>query len=57
MVINTVTLEAFETVRSFCKEGDKDYEIVEIQVSRQHSLSGYHMLKPDNPVKIISIKK
>lgn len=57
IVVNTVTLEAFETVRDFCIAGDMDYEIVEIQVLRQYSLSGYHMLKPDNPVKIISVKR
>ncbi len=57
MVINTVTLEAFENARSFCMCEAGEFDFVEIQVSRQHSLSGYHMLKPDNPVSIFTVKK
>ncbi|MBN2419878.1 MAG: precorrin-6Y C5,15-methyltransferase (decarboxylating) subunit CbiT, partial [Deltaproteobacteria bacterium] len=57
MVINTVTIEAFEAARSFCVSEAKDYDFVEIQVSRQHDLAVYHMLKPDNPVTIFTVKK
>lgn len=57
MVINTVTLEAFDAARSFCMSEAKEFDFVEIQVSRQHSLSGYHMLKPENPVTIFTVKK
>jgi precorrin-6Y C5,15-methyltransferase (decarboxylating) len=57
MVINTVTMEAFETARSFCMSEAKEFELIELQVSKQHSFSGYHMLKPDNPVSIFTVKK
>lgn len=57
MVINTVTLEAFETARSFCMSESGEFDLIELQVSRQHSFAGYHMLKPDNPVSIFTVKK
>ncbi len=57
MVINTVTLEAFETARSFCMSEAREFDIIEMHVSRQHSLSGYHMLKPENSVTIFTVKK
>ncbi len=57
MVINTVTMEAFETARSFCMSESVKFELIELQVSKQHSFSGYHMLKPDNPVSIFTVKK
>ena len=57
MVINTVTLEAFEAARSFCMSEANEYDFVEINVSRQHSLAGYHILKPENPVSIFTVNK
>jgi precorrin-6B methylase 2 len=57
MVINTVTLEAFEHARSFCISEAIDFELIQLQVSRQHAFSGYHMLKPDNPVSIFTVNK
>jgi len=57
MVINTVTLEAFENARRFCITKEIDFELIQIQVSRQHPFSGHHMLKPDNPVSIFTVKK
>ncbi|MBN1904206.1 MAG: precorrin-6y C5,15-methyltransferase (decarboxylating) subunit CbiE [Deltaproteobacteria bacterium] len=57
MVINTVTLESFEHARRFCASEAKEFELIQLQVSRQHAFSEYHMLKSDNPVSIFTVKK
>lgn len=57
MVINTVTFEAIEAAKSFCMSETRDFDLIQIQVSRQHAFSKYHMFKPDNPVSIFTVKK
>ncbi|MDY6824599.1 MAG: precorrin-6y C5,15-methyltransferase (decarboxylating) subunit CbiE [Thermodesulfobacteriota bacterium] len=57
MVINTVTVEAFETVRHFLKRIRKASDVIALQISRQQELAKYHVFKPDNPITIFDIRK
>ena len=57
MVINTVTIESFETARRFFKAAGKETETIALQVARPKKLGERHILKPDNPVTLIGIKK
>ncbi|MFH2043565.1 MAG: precorrin-6y C5,15-methyltransferase (decarboxylating) subunit CbiE [Pseudomonadota bacterium] len=57
MVVNTVTIESFEVVRTFFKQINKEIECISIQISRLHTIAKYHTLKPENPITLFGIKK
>lgn len=57
VMINTITLESLSESISTLKELNFDMEIVNMNVSRAHSVGGYNLMKANNPIYIISGEK
>ena len=54
LVVTAALLETLETVRQVLREAGWDVEVVQLQVSRSHSLAGGTALQALNPVWIVT---
>lgn len=57
VVINTVTLESLNDSISTLKDLNFNMDIINMNVSRAHSIGGYSLMKANNPIYIISGEK
>ncbi len=57
MVVNTITIESFETVHHFARGRQKEVQCMTVQISRMQPLASYHAMKTENPITIFEIKK
>jgi len=57
MVATTITLESFEILSRFIRIHAPDTEVIQVQVTRQTPFSGYHKMKPDNPITLFKFVK
>jgi len=55
MVINCITLETMAQVMQYLTEKAVTAEVIQVQINRVEQLGGYHALKGQNPVFVITI--
>lgn len=54
VVINVIALESLSQVTAYCRERDREAEVVCVQVARGERTGNYCMMKGQNPVYVIS---
>lgn len=58
VVISAITLETLQRSISIMERWQfQETEIVQVGISRSHSVGGYHMMKAENPIYLISMEK
>lgn len=55
MVVNCITLETMVQVIQYLAEKAVTTEVIQVQISRAEQLGGYHAMKGQNPVFVITI--
>lgn len=55
IVINCITLETMARVTEYLAEKELAAEVIQVQISRAGRLGGYHIMKGQNPVFVMTI--
>lgn len=54
VVITAITLETLCSVMAVLKEESITAEVISVQVSKAYDVAGYHMMKGENPIYVIT---